>query len=246
MTTTFADKALKYFLHLRAPRRLPQKIEIINPYENKEVQLVVKKFYRKYFNDNHKRRYIFGINPGRFGGGLTGISFNDPVALREYCGIENKLGNSALRIGGSATGGKRELSSKFIYRMIEEYGGVEKFYSKNFLSALFPFALLSALKTGGSASGGKDGKNCNYYDTVGLSEGLRNEIVKSVKAQIEFGAKRDSVIILGKKNAQYFSELNDEHHFFEEIITLEHPRYIMQYRLKKIDYYISKYLDYID
>jgi len=215
---TFADKAIKYFLNIRKPSGLAKEIETMNPYKDKNVQRIVKDFYRKFFSDNKPRLFVFGINPGRFGGGLTGIAFTDPVVLREICGIENNLGN------------KKELSSKFIYSMIESYGIVEKFYSNVFISALYPLALI------------KDGKNHNYYDTKELSLALRNEIIKSVKAQIEFGARKDSVIILGKKNADYFSELNDDFGFFDKIIILEHPRYIMQYRLKKIDYYISKYI----
>ena len=215
---TFADKAVKYFLYLRKPSGLAKNIEVMNPYKSKNVQQVVKDFYHKYFNDNNQRLYIFGINPGRFGGGLTGIAFTDPVVLKETCGIENDLGN------------QKELSSKFIYRMIEKHGGVKKFYSNFFISALYPLALI------------KDGKNHNYYETNELALVFRNEIIKSVKVQIEFGARRDFVIILGKKNADYFSELNNEFRFFNKIIVLEHPRYIMQYRLKKIDQYISKYL----
>jgi len=214
----FSDNAIKYFSNLKSPASINKEVEILNPYVQKEVRLAVKSFYQKYFNDTHQRRFIFGINPGRFGGGLTGISFTDPVALSEECGIENNFGN------------KKELSSKFIYRMISEYGGVKKFYSKMFLSALFPFALI------------KDGKNYNYYETIEIANALRDEIIKSIKAQINFGAKRDAVIILGKKNSDYFSLLNDEYKIFKKIIVLEHPRYIMQYKLKKIDYYISKYL----
>jgi hypothetical protein len=215
---TFADKAINYFLRLYKPEKSLTGIKLINPYENSEVRSVFSEFYQKYFNDNNERRFVLGINPGRFGGGLTGISFTDPVALKEYCGIENNLGN------------QKELSSKFIYRMIEKFGGVKKFYSKVFLSALYPFALI------------KDGKNYNYYDTKELAESLKGVIVESVMSQIEFGAKRDFVIILGKKNADYFSTLNKEYSFFKKIIVLEHPRYIMQYKLKKIGYYISKYL----
>ena len=214
----FASKTIKYFSNLKKPKLFRPGVEIINPYELQKARFAVKSFYQKYFNDTNQRRFIFGINPGRFGGGLTGISFTDPVALSEECGIENNFGN------------KKELSSKFIYRMISEYGGVKKFYSKMFLSALFPFALI------------KDGKNYNYYETKELANALRDEIIKSIKAQINFGARRDVVIILGKKNADYFSLLNDEYKFFKKIIVLEHPRYIMQYKLKKIDYYISKYL----
>ncbi len=35
------------------------------------------------------RYLILGINPGRFGGGITGIPFTDPIRLQNICGIEN-------------------------------------------------------------------------------------------------------------------------------------------------------------
>jgi len=216
---SFADKAIKYFLNLRKPSVFPKDVEIMNPYKDKKVRSVVNDFYNTFFNDSNPRLYVFGINPGRFGGGLTGIAFTDPVALREHCGVENDLGN------------QKELSSKFIYKMIKKYGGTKKFYSNIFLSALYPLALI------------RGGKNHNYYDTKELSIALRNEIISSVMSQMKFGVRRDSVVILGKKNAEYFSSINNEYSFFKKILVLEHPRYIMQYRLKKIDYYISKYLE---
>ena len=63
-----------------------------------------------------------------------------------------------------------------------------------------------------------------------------------MSTQIGFGAKREKAIILGKKNAKYFMPINEEYKFFKNIVVLDHPRYIMQYRLKKIENYISKYL----
>ena len=103
-----------------------------------------------------------------------------------------------------------------------------------FLPLLYPFAIT------------KDGKNYNYYDEKSLAEKLTPEIVQTIKSQIEFGAHKDFAILLGKKNAAYFSKINEEHKFFKKIIVLEHPRYIMQYRLKKIDHYIEKYLGAIN
>lgn len=212
---SFASKAIKYFSNLSQTNLNVAGVEIMNPYVSPGVKGAIKKYY----SDTKNRIYIFGINPGRFGGGLTGISFTDPVALRESCGIENNLGN------------RKELSSKFIYKVAEEFGGTKKFFSKVFLAALYPFAIT------------KDGKNYNYYDDKLLAKKLMPEIIRTIKTQLKFGARRDVVVILGKKNAEYFSIINEEHQFFEKIIVLEHPRYIMQYRLKKIDFYIKKYLD---
>ena len=194
----------------------------MNPYENDEVKKVVKNFYTKFYNDENERLFIIGINPGRFGGGLTGIAFTDPVALRENCSIENNFGD------------RKELSSKFIYSVIGGFGGAERFFSKIFLTALYPFAIV------------RDGKNYNYYDEKKLAENLRVDIIQNINSQIAFGARRDYVILLGKMNADYFSSINEEYNFFKEIIVLEHPRYIMQYKLKQIDKYIKKYLDAIN
>jgi len=104
--STFANKAIKYFLSLKTTMNFAPNIQILNPYEKKEVKRVVNIFFKKHFDDTNNRTFVLGINPGRFGGGLTGIAFTDPVALREECDIENNLGD------------KKELSSKFIYNMI--------------------------------------------------------------------------------------------------------------------------------
>jgi len=215
---TFADNAIKYFTRLKLPTIIPDNISILNPYKTKEVKEAVKLFFHKYFDDNEKRVFVFGINPGRFGGGLTGISFTDPVALREECGIENKLGD------------RKELSSKFIYKMIKEYGGVKRFYSKIFITALYPLAIV------------KDGKNYNYYDSLKLYESLKTQIASAIKEQLKFGADKRFAVCLGKKNAKYFNEINNEHNFFEEIRVLDHPRYIMQYRSKRVNHYIDQYI----
>lgn len=219
---SFASKAINYFCNLESSDTLLNGLEIINTYSLDEVKSVVKKFFKKYYNDSNERIFIIGINPGRFGGGLTGISFTDPVALKEHCGLENNLGN------------RKELSSKFIYSLAIKFGGTEKFFSKVFLTALYPFALI------------KDGKNFNYYDDKSLANILRNDIIKNIEAQIAFGARKDFAIILGKKNAEYFASINKEKHFFNKIVVLEHPRFIMQYRQKYFDYYLDKYLKSIN
>lgn len=216
--STFATKATRYFINLKSPNKLPAGIHILNPYEKHEVRDSVSMFYQKFYNDDRKRVYILGINPGRFGGGLTGISFTDPVALRKYCGIENELGS------------KEELSSKFIYEVINHFGGAKKFFSNFFLSAVYPLALI------------KDGKNYNYYDDQKLFSSLKPHLTKSLADQIKFGADKRTVICLGKKNAGYLKILNDELKLFSKIEVLDHPRFIMQYRKKKMDDYIKKYL----
>jgi hypothetical protein len=108
---------------------------------------------------------------------------------------------------------------------------VGKFYTKFFLSALFPLAIL------------KEGKNYNYYDELKLLNLILPGIIDSVKNQIEFGANRETAICLGKRNAKYFNEINSKYNFFRNIEVLEHPRYIMQYKRKSLGKYIEQYLE---
>ncbi|MFO7447699.1 MAG: DUF4918 family protein [Ignavibacteriaceae bacterium] len=219
---TFSEKAINYYLNLNSPKDLSGNVNTLNPYEKEEVKTAVKKFYTKYFNDSNKRIFIWGINPGRFGGGLTGIAFTDPAALREYCGIDNSAGT------------KRELSSRFIYEMISAFGGAEKFYSKCYLTALYPLALI------------KDDKNYNYYDEPGLYQSLKPEIESSFINQTNFGADKKLAVCLGRKNFIYLTEMNNKFNYFERIEILEHPRYIMQYKSKTKDDYIRKYISVLN
>ncbi len=218
LKNSFAEKAIKYFLNLKPNNSLPNKIKIMNPYENIEVKEIIIKFFTKYFNDKNKRIFVIGINPGRFGGGITGICFTDPIALQNYCGIENSFQK------------KLELSSRLVYSFLTKFSDVKTFYSKYYLTALYPFALL------------ENSKNYNYYDSKKIYELLKPTIINSIKSQIEFGCDNETVICLGKKNANYLNDINDEYKLFHNIIVLDHPRYIMQYKLKSIQQYFNKYL----
>ncbi len=215
---TFAARAISYFNNLTVLENLLGGIEVMNPYLKYEVKDIVKEFFTKYYNDSNERVFIFGINPGRFGGGLTGISFTDPVALKEECGIENQLSD------------RKEISSEFVYKAINEFGGTEKFFSKFYLTALYPLAII------------KDGKNCNYYDSKELIQTFKPEIYSSVQKQLSFGGRKDVVISFGKKNGEFLKQINGELKLFERVEILEHPRFIMQYRRKTLDTFIKSYL----
>ncbi len=215
---TFAEKATAFFLQLQPPVGLPTAVEVLNPYQQSEIQAIVRRFYEKFFNDTAPRVFLLGINPGRFGGGTTGIAFTDPNALRTYCNIENTLTSAA------------ELSSKFVYRFINAFGGAEAFYQRFYLGALYPLALI------------KNGKNYNYYDELGLFELLKPHIVHTLQGQINFNADRRAAICLGQKNAGYLRKLNEAYGFFEKIISLDHPRYIMQYKTRQVEQYVAEYL----
>lgn len=216
---TFGQKVIDFYGDFSVPKRLfPSKVKVLNPHANPETHDLMAEFYGKFFSDARKRIFIFGINPGRFGGGNTGVQFTDPVALEEKCGIKNKLAK------------KRETSSRFIYDAIDLWGGARKFYKSFFLTAVFPLGLV------------RDGLNFNYYDDPKFLPKIKLLIVESMKQQIEFGADPRSVIVLGTgKNLKVFRSINDEHGFFSHVYALEHPRFIMQYRKKQLKKYLKKY-----
>jgi hypothetical protein len=76
-----------------------------------------------------------------------------------------------------------------------------------------------------------------------LENRIKNFVVECIKGQLEFGINRDIAFCLGEgKNFAYLSNLNNELKFFKKIIAFPHPRFIMQYRLKKKEEYIERYL----
>ena len=216
--TTFAGKAIAYYTNLAAPANLPPDIGVMNPYQEPAVQQIVREFYGRFFSDNGPRVFVLGINPGRFGAGVTGISFTTPQNLRRYCGIDNTLSDTP------------ELSSRFVYQVVDAFGGAEEFYKRFFLTSLFPLALT------------KNGKNYNFYDDRATTEALWPAITHEVRTQLGFGYDRRVAVCLGRKNETYLRRLNDQQGFFDRIITLDHPRYILQYKSRAVPTYIEQYI----
>lgn len=86
--------------------------------------------------------------------------------------------------------------------------------------------------------------NCNYYDSKRLQEALYSLIVSSIQAQIDFGIDTSICYCIGSgENYTFLSKINNEYHFFRDIIPLEHPRFIMQYNSKQKDVFLEKYLN---
>lgn len=216
---TNATKILSFLQGLNLTSKLPPGIEILNPYQNKITFGLCKRFYEKYYNDSKSRIMILGINPGRFGAGLTGIPFTDPLKLEQECEIPNNFTK------------KRELSADFIYMMIEAFGGKEKFYQRFYFGSVCPLGFT------------KDGKNINYYDDTKLQQAVLPFIRKSIKTQLDMGMSNKVTYCLGEgKNYNFLRKLNEEEKYFDSIIPLYHPRFIMQYKRKRLNHYIKDYL----
>jgi hypothetical protein len=226
MTTpkqTFADKVIGFNRHLHYSGDLPEDFRVLNPYlDNPETMEVMQQFYHKYYNDSKQRKFIVGINPSRHGAGVTGVPFTDTKRLESVCGIKM---HSAYT---------HEISSVFIYDMIAEYGGAKKFYNHFYINSPFPLAIIRLTK----------GKwlNANYYDDPALFKMVKDFMISSLKKHISLGLDTSEVFVLGKKNAGFIHKLNTEENLFDSITTLEHPRYIQQYKLREKQLYIDKYI----
>lgn len=219
MKETFADQVLAFYYALGGFPELPGDLEIINPYQvNSETCRLAEAFYRKFYSDTGERYLIIGINPGRFGGAVTGVPFTDPKRYTEKCGLPYK---------GVLT---HEPSSVFVYEMIDAFGGSEAFYRKFFINSVFPLALTYK------------GKNYNYYDSRELSNLLQPAIIENLKNLSAMHVRKDVCFCLGKKNYEFLQKLNQQYHFFEKLISLEHPRYIVQYKSREKEIFIGKYL----
>ena len=86
---TFADKVISFNKKVDFKGELPDGIRIMNPFkENKHSLEISSAFYKKYYDDFEPRHLIIGINPGRFGAGITGVPFTDTKRLLDECGLE--------------------------------------------------------------------------------------------------------------------------------------------------------------
>ncbi len=217
----FSKHVLDYHFSLAPQYKLPKDIEWLLPYSNPETQACMKSFYGEYYNDSNDRTFILGINPGRLGAGLTGVPFTDPVCLTDL-GIKNSFPQ------------KHELSSIFIHEMIAVCGGHDKFFRRYYITSISPLGFV------------KNGKNYNYYDDAELSQIIRPFIIDSIETQLTFGYDRTNVYCLGQgKNFDYLNTLNSEYQWWDRVVPLPHPRWIMQYKLKRKEEFLAMYKEFL-
>ncbi|MCD4731638.1 MAG: DUF4918 family protein [Bacteroidales bacterium] len=216
----FSEKVNDFNQFLKLDIQLPAGVEVMNPFEGKTTFELAKIFYNKYYSDSNPRTLLLGINPGRLGGGVTGIPFTDPVKLEINCSIKNDLQK------------KTEPSAGFIYYMINAYGGPDEFYNKYFIYAVCPLGFT------------KNGINYNYYDDKELEKAVTPFIIDSLKKVLTFNVDKEFCYCLGNgKNYKFLNNLNNIHYFFKKVVPLPHPRWIVQYRSKRYQEFIANYLN---
>ncbi|GAP70818.1 uracil DNA glycosylase superfamily [Bacteroidales bacterium 6E] len=221
-----SEKIIGFNRQLEFTNPLPDGIRIMNPYaENPHALEISSRFYRKFYGDDQPRRMIMGINPGRFGAGVTGIPFTDTRRLKEKLGME---------IPGLST---YEPSSVFVYEFIEAFGGVEAFYGRYYISAVCPLGFVKVNEKGRDV-------NYNYYDSRELTDACSDFIVESLETQLRFGMDTDICFCLGNnQNYKFLHKLNEKKGYFGRIVPLEHPRYIMQYKIKQKEEFVKKFVE---
>lgn len=225
---TLAQQIISFNRQVQFNGELPEGYGVINPFiDDQTTMAVMEQFYMKFYNDRQARKFLIGINPSRHGAGITGVPFTDTKRLESHCGIPVPGRHS------------HELSSVFIYDVIAAYGGAEAFYSRCFINSPFPLALIKQSAMGRWV-------NVNYYDSRALWSLLKPHMKVYLKRFSEFHIDPTEVVILGKKNALFIQEINQELDLFKKITVLEHPRFIQQYRSRDRDAYILKYLRAID
>ena len=223
-TPTIGQRIITFNKGLQYTGKLPEGFAVLNPYlDNPETLQVMTSFYDKYYNDQAPRKFIIGINPSRHGAGVTGVPFTDTKHLENDCGIPMLSART------------HEVSSVFVYDMIAQYGGVSAFYKDYYINSPFPLAIVRKNTQG-------NWLNANYYDDPELFALTRSYMIETLQKHIALGLDTNKVFVLGKKNATYLDKLNQEANLFQEMVVLEHPRYIEQYKSKEKQLYIDKFI----
>lgn len=223
--STFADRMIQFNQQLKFSGKLPPKIGVMNPFTDPFALRISSAFYKKYYDDNNQRFLILGINPGRFGAGCTGVPFTDTKRLESECHIP---------FPGLKT---HEPSSVFVYEVINAMGGPKRFYADFFIQSVSPLGYTIRNEKGRDV-------NYNYYDSKKLQQAVMPFILENIHKQFDLGVVSEVVFCFGTgKNLQFIKQINEQYQLFGEIIPLEHPRFIMQYKSKSKEQYIDKYLE---
>ncbi|MBS1549055.1 MAG: SMUG2 DNA glycosylase family protein [Bacteroidetes bacterium] len=224
MKQNIGEKIIEFNKNLKFSGNLPDGFDVLNPFiENPETLVVMSQFYKKFYNDDKPRKFIIGINPSRHGAGVTGVPFTDTKRLETVCGIEMKSAHT------------HEVSSVFLYEVIEAFGGVEKFYKEFYINSPFPLAIVKKSKN--------IWVNANYYDDNELFASVKTYMIETLRKHLDLGLDHTEVFVLGKKNAEFLKKINKEEKLFGQLTVLEHPRYIQQYKSKEKEFYLTKYLE---
>jgi Domain of unknown function (DUF4918) len=219
---TVGDCISEWLRTVRLEIDLPEGYSVMTPYDTVEVRSILEQFAKRYQHDDRPRLGLWGINPGRFGAGVTGLSFTDPYALVHQLDI-----NTSLQ-------GRRELSAEFISAVIDAYGGAAPFYRDVVLTAFSPLGFV------------QNSVNINFYDHRGLEQAIVPFVLRHIEAMAKAHVRTDTFVVLGVGKLRRFAEKYVIPVVKPScVVYLDHPRFIMQYRRKFMTDYVQRYLDVI-
>jgi hypothetical protein len=227
--STFAERVLQFYDKLsKISFEFPDKYSIVNPYKGDReeiIKTITTAFYQKYYNDNASRRLILGSSPALRGTVATGIPFEDASNIKTELGID--IGKFYIK----------KSSSWFLHNVISKYGGRDRFFSSFFMSFVCPLCVLKINSLGNKV-------NCNYYENKLLKNYFYKFIIDTLFDYINLGIDTTVCYCIGSgENYTFLTKLNTNYRFFNSIVPLEHPRFIMQYNLKRKFFFIDKYID---
>lgn len=221
-----STEILSWYRNLEFNIDLPKDIDVLHPYQEMSASswAALDEFYKRYYSDKRPRKLLLGINPGRLGAGLTGIPFTDTPAL-ESIGIDMPDVNTT------------ETSADLVWRVIEAYGGPEKFFGDYFIGGVSPLGFIKKNEKGNWV-------NFNYYDDAKVQKMLEPFILHQIQSQKELVGNPNTVVLFGTgKNLKAMTKWNEQEDWFSTITALEHPRFVMQYRRKRMDEYIERFVN---
>ena len=107
--------------------------------------------YLARYGDSTKRVVFVGMNPGPFGMAQTGVPFGEVSAVRDFLGIEGRVGRPALEHPKRPVEGfacpRSEVSGTRVWGAIaEHFGSPERFFADHFIANYCP---LLFVETGG-------------------------------------------------------------------------------------------------
>lgn len=135
-------------------RRLGRSCELLqfsepvsHVYNPVEYAWTTHRMYLERYGTGTKRVLFLGMNPGPFGMAQTGVPFGDPVAVRDFLGIEGPVGRPVEEhpkrpvLGFEST--RREISGKRLWTWVaERYGSADAFFQDRFVWNYCPLMFL--------------------------------------------------------------------------------------------------------
>src|SRR5690606_25648868 len=107
-----------------------------------------------------------------------------------------------------------EISSVFLYDMIDAFGGTKDFYQQFYINSPFPLAIVRKSKEGKFL-------NANYYDDKQLFANVKDFMIESLEKHISLGLDASEVFILVKNKANSIQSLKQDINHFDKLAVLE-------------------------